>query len=139
MDVVISQEALLHVPDKPGTLKEACRILRPGGRLVFTDWVAHRPLSDADKALMWDGMAVTDLHDLSAYTRLVGEAGFITSPAEDLTGEWGEILKARLAMYQNLRKETQAAGTPAGHDAFYESYVRFVELVNGAILGGGRF
>ncbi len=139
VDVVISQEALLHVPDKPRTLKEAWRILRPGGRLVFTDWVAHRPLSDADKALMWSGMAVTDLHDLSAYTRLVGEAGFIAGPAEDLTREWGEILTHRLAMYQGLRKETQAAGTPSGHDAFYESYVRFVELVNAAVLGGGRF
>jgi hypothetical protein len=88
---------------------------------------------------MWDGMAVTDLHDLSVYTRLVGEAGFIAAQAEDLTREWGEILTHRLAMYQSLRKETQAAGTPAGHDAFYESYVRFVELVNAAVLGGGRF
>jgi ubiquinone/menaquinone biosynthesis C-methylase UbiE len=139
VDVVISQEALLHVPDKPRTLNEAWRILKPGGRLAFTDWVAHRPLVDADKALMWDGMAVTELYDLSAYTQLVGEAGFIAAPAEDLTREWGEILKARLAMYQSLRKETQAAGTPAGHDAFYESYVRFVELVNAAVLGGGRF
>jgi sarcosine/dimethylglycine N-methyltransferase len=138
VDVVISQEALLHVPDKPRALKEAWRILRPGGRLVFTDWVAHRPLSDTDKALMWDGMAVTGLYDLPTYTRLVEAAGFITSPAEDLTSEWGQILKDRLAMYQRLRKETQAAGTPAGHDGFYESYVRFVELVNGAILGGGR-
>jgi len=37
------------------------------------------------------------------------------------------------------REEAHAAGTPAGHDAFYESYVRFVDLVNDAALGGGRF
>jgi ubiquinone/menaquinone biosynthesis C-methylase UbiE len=139
VDVVVSQEALLHVPDKRLTLKEAYRILKPGGRLVFTDWVAHRPLSEADKALMWDGMAVTGLYDLPAYAELVGQAGFIVSPAEDLTCEWGEILTHRLAMYRKLREETLAAGTPAGHDAFYESYVRFVDLVNGAGLGGGRF
>jgi hypothetical protein len=42
-------------------------------------------------------------------------------------------------MYRRLREETLAAGTPAGHDAFYESYVRFVDLVNAAALGGGRF
>jgi len=139
VDVVVSQEALLHVPDKPRTLKEAYRVLKPGGRLVFTDWVAHRPLSDADKALMWDGMAVTGLYDLPAYAELVGQAGFIVSPAEDLTHEWGEVLTHRLAMYRKLREETLAAGTPAGHDAFYESYVRFVDLVNEAGLGGGRF
>jgi ubiquinone/menaquinone biosynthesis C-methylase UbiE len=139
VDVVVSQEALLHVPDKTRALKEAHRILKPGGRLVFTDWVAHRPLSDADKALMWDGMAVTGLYSLSSYAELVGQAGFAVSAVEDLTREWGEILAHRLAMYRKLREETQAAGTPTGHDAFYESYVRFVDLVNEAGLGGGRF
>jgi SAM-dependent methyltransferase len=139
VDVVVSQEALLHVPDKPRALKEAYRILKPGGRLVFTDWVAHRPLSAADKTLMWDGMAVTDLYDLPTYAALVDGAGFTLSSAEDLTREWGEILTHRLAMYRKLREETLAAGTPAGHDAFYESYVRFVDLVNEASLGGGRF
>lgn len=39
-------------------------------------------------------------------------------------------------MYIKLREETQQAGTPAGHDAFYESYVRFADLVNEAVLGG---
>src|SRR5262249_17557793 len=48
-DVVVSQEALLHVPDKERALAEAFRILKSGGRLAFTDWVAHRPLSGADK------------------------------------------------------------------------------------------
>jgi sarcosine/dimethylglycine N-methyltransferase len=42
-------------------------------------------------------------------------------------------------MYIKLRGETQAAGTASGHDAFYESYVRFVDLVSQAALGGGRF
>ena len=42
-------------------------------------------------------------------------------------------------MYRKLRGEAEAAGTPAGHDAFYRSYVRLVELVQAAALGGGRF
>lgn len=138
-DVVISQEALLHVPDKTRALAEAYRVLKPGGRLVFTDWVAHRPLSAADKDLMWQGMAVTDLYDLPTYAGLVRAAGFDVRPAEDLTRDWAGILKKRLAMYRKLREETQQIGAPAGHDAFYESYVRLVALVNEATLGGGRF
>jgi sarcosine/dimethylglycine N-methyltransferase len=139
VDVVVSQEALLHVPDKERALAEAYRILKPGGRVAFTDWVAHRPLSGADKELMWQGMAVADLYNLRAYADLTRGAGFTVNSVEDLTADWGIILKQRLAMYRKLREETQAAGTPAGHDAFYESYVRFVDLVSDAALGGGRF
>jgi sarcosine/dimethylglycine N-methyltransferase len=139
IDVVVSQEALLHVPDKRRALAEAFRILKPGGRIAFTDWVAHRPLSAADRELMWQGMAVTELYTLPAYTNLVRDAGFTVTSVEDLTSDWGAILTERLAMYRKLREETRAAGTPAGHDAFYESYVRFVDLVNATQLGGGRF
>ena len=139
VDVVVSQEALLHVPDKKRTLAEALRILKPGGRIAFTDWVAHRPLSEADKKLMWQGMAVADLYNSQTYTELIKKVGFTVTSVEDLTADWGIILKQRLAMYKKLREEAQQAGTPAGHDAFYESYVRFVDLVNEALLGGGRF
>jgi ubiquinone/menaquinone biosynthesis C-methylase UbiE len=139
VDVVISQEALLHVPDKERALAEAYRILKPGGRIAFTDWVAHQQLSGVDKQLMWQGMAVADLYNLQTYADLIRRAGFTVDSVEDLTVDWGVILKQRLAMYRKLREEAQAAGTPAGHDAFYESYVRFVDLVNDTVLGGGRF
>ena len=139
VDVVVSQEALLHVPDKERTLSEAFRILKPGGRIAFTDWVAHRPLSDADKELMWQGMAVAELYNTQTYAELIKKVGFTVNSIEDLTADWAVILKQRLAMYIKLREETQQAGSPAGHDAFYESYVRFVDLVNESVLGGGRF
>jgi len=139
VDVVISQEALLHVPDKERALSEAYRILKPGGQIALTDWVAHSPLSDADRELMWQGMAVADLYSLQTYADLIRRAGFGINSVEDLTPDWGVILKQRLAMYKKLREEAQAAGTPAGHDAFYESYIRLVDLVNKAALGGGRF
>jgi sarcosine/dimethylglycine N-methyltransferase len=139
MDAVVSQEAFLHVPDKARALAEAYRILKPGGRLAFTDWIAHRPLSAADAELMWQGMAVTHLYDLPAYHELIEQAGFDVISVDDLTADWADILKGRLAMYIKLRGETQAAGTASGHDAFYESYVRFVDLVSQAALGGGQF
>ncbi len=139
MDAVISQEAFLHVPNLGRALAEAFRILRTGGRLAFTNWVAERPLSEADTELMWQGMAVAPLYSFQEQRTLLERTGFDVVSVEDLTAEWGTLLEQRLAMYRKLRREAEAAGTPAGHDAFYRSYVRLVELVKLAALGGGRF
>ena len=139
MDAVVSQEAFLHVPDKAQVLREAFRILAPGGRLAFTDWVVHRPLSAEDAALMWEGIAAQTLQTLAKYRSLIEAAGFRLIAVDDLTAEWGVILAERLAMYRKLRAEAQAAGTPSGHDAFHRAYVRFVELMQEKTLGGARF
>jgi sarcosine/dimethylglycine N-methyltransferase len=87
---------------------------------------------------MWEGMAIQTLRSIADYRRLVEGTGLTVLSVTDLTDEWGPILKDRLAMYQRLREEARQAGTPLGHDAFHESYVRFVDLVQQRLLGGLR-
>jgi sarcosine/dimethylglycine N-methyltransferase len=139
MDAVVSQEALLHVPDKGRALAEAFRILKPGGRFAFTDWTPDAPLGAADADLLWRGMAAQSLQSVSGYRALLERAGFRVVAVDDLTHAWGMILAERLAMYRKLREDAALAGTPPGHDAFHESYVRFVALVQSGELGGARF
>ena len=67
MDAVIGQEAWLHIPDRRRMLDEAYRVLRRGGRLAFTDWVAHEPLAAADANLLWEGQAVQPLESALSY------------------------------------------------------------------------
>jgi cyclopropane fatty-acyl-phospholipid synthase-like methyltransferase len=138
MDAVVSQESFCHVPDPAKALSEAFRILRKDGRLAFTDWIANEPLSTDDSQLMWDGMSIQPLRSIPDYRKLVEGAGFKINSVTDLTGEWGPILKERLAMYQRLREEARQAGTPMGHDAFHKSYIRFVELIQQRKMGGVR-
>ncbi|MCB1492702.1 MAG: methyltransferase domain-containing protein [Rhodobiaceae bacterium] len=137
-DVVVSQEAFLHIPDKGEALRQAFRVLRPGGRLAFTDWVMHVPLSADEAEDMWNGIAAQTLQTVEGYRALLGEAGFTGIAFEDLTGEWGRVLAERLEMFRALRAETLKAGTPSGEDSFYDSYVRLVGHVQARKLGGAR-
>jgi cyclopropane fatty-acyl-phospholipid synthase-like methyltransferase len=138
MDAVVSQEAFCHVPELRKALTEAARVLRKDGRLAFTDWIANESLAVDDTHLMWDGMAIQPLRSIPNYSDLVESSGLRVLAATDLTDQWGPILKDRLTMYQRLREEAREAGTPMGHDAFHQSYIRFVELVQQRKLGGVR-
>src|SRR6059036_1167671 len=75
-DVCLSQEALLHIADKPAVLRECHRVLAPGGRLAFTDWVARPGLGDRERERLWEWMAATTLQTLESYRVLIGRAGF---------------------------------------------------------------
>ncbi|MGI9414858.1 MAG: class I SAM-dependent methyltransferase [Hyphomicrobiales bacterium] len=138
-DAVVSQEALLHVPDKAGALAEARRVLKPGGRLAFTDWIVHAPLDQSDAELLWQGLAAQTLQSIPGYQALIAQSGLVPDCTQDLTEVWAVILERRFEMYKALRRKTSGAGLPEGEDAFYRAYVRLVDLVKSGALGGGRF
>jgi len=138
MDAVVSQEAFLHLPDKASVLREARRILRPGGRLAFTDLFRHAPLAATDADLLWEGMAIQPVETLDGYRALLAAAGFTIVRLEDLTEDLRPVLRQRFAMYQVMRGEAEVAGTPTGSEAFHRSYARYAELFEARQLGGLR-
>jgi len=138
-DACVSQEALLHVADKAAVLTEARRVLVPGGRIAFTDWIAHPGLGDLERARLEEWMAAVTLQSLAGYRTLVRRAGFRSIESEDLTAEWRGILKERLVMYRALREDTVRRLGEARYREYDQLYAFFVELVDAGKLGGGRF
>src|SRR3989449_7263236 len=87
-DACVSQEALLHVADKAAVLTEARRVLVAGGRLAFSDWIAHPGLGDVERSRLEDWVAAVTLQSLDGYRALLGRVGFRGVEAEDLIDEW---------------------------------------------------
>ncbi len=138
-DAVLSQEALLHLADKGKALGEAFRVLKPGGRLAFTDWIAGAGLSAADRELMWKGVAAQSIQTIKQYLALLLAAGFAEVRVVNLSAFWLPILRERLAMYRRLREETCIRTGIDSHAEYCAFYAAFVTLVEKGALGGARF
>ena len=89
VDVVLLMLVLHHVPDLRSVFSEIARSLRPGGRMVLLDMVAHDRL---------------DWRHTMGHVHL----GFGRKELSELAGEAG----LRLSSYRALRPDPEASGPP---------------------------
>jgi arsenite methyltransferase len=77
VDVIISNCVINLSADKGRVLREAFRVLKPGGRFAVSDVVVRGDLPDAVRKSMelWVGCVAGALHE-DEYTRLLKQAGF---------------------------------------------------------------
>jgi SAM-dependent methyltransferase len=136
---VVSQEGLLHVPDKATTLAECRRVLLPGGRIAFSDWIATARLGDGERRRLDEWMAAVTLQSMESYRALLAGAGFVAIGAEDLSSDWMVILRKRLEMFRGLKADTVSRLGQARYDEYDQLYAFFVGLVEAGKLGGARF
>lgn len=138
-DGAFAQEAFLHVPNKPALLAGAFRALKPGGWMVFTDWLASERLTAEDRAQLREGISAMDIATEQEYRTYLEAAGFVAVVCEDVSAWWRDILKERLVMYRSLEEETVRLFGRERHDAYIRAYTFFVDVIDNGRLGGGRF
>lgn len=138
-DVVISQEAFAHVPDKPRLIGECARVVRPGGRIAFTDICRSPKLDDATRTRLTEGMTFLELESIDGYCSLLEANRCRLVEVEDLGGFWTEVLRQRLAMYRSLEDTTVARFGADHFRRWDETYAFFVDLFATGDLTGGRF
>ena len=85
-DYYWSQEAFLHAADKRRVLAEAHRVLKPGGRLVFTDLLVRGFTPEADRERIYERVKSPDMWDTVDYTGALEAAGFTLERHDD----WSE-------------------------------------------------
>jgi ubiquinone/menaquinone biosynthesis C-methylase UbiE len=87
VDVVISNCVINLADDKGSVIREAFRVLRPGGRLAVSDMVEIRPLPAAVKEdLEARAGCIAGTIPIADYRQLLADAGF-ESPDIEITGE----------------------------------------------------
>jgi ubiquinone/menaquinone biosynthesis C-methylase UbiE len=134
--LAIAQEAFAHIPDKPRLVAECARVLRPGGRLVFSDILHRGNLSPQDAQRLFDGMAFSQIATLDGYAQQLRACGMEVVRTVDLTGEWTRVLVERHAMYRSLEPQTVARLGREHFERYDRAYAHFVGLYQSGVLAG---
>ena len=92
-DAVFSNDAMCHIPDRKCTLKEWCRVLRPDGRILFTDaMIVTGPITN-EQLLTRSSIGLYVFLPPGENERLIREAEFELITSVDLTANMAAISK----------------------------------------------
>ena len=114
-DLVWSQDAILHAPDRSAVLDEVARVLKPGGNFIFTDPMQADGVANRDALQpIYDRLHLPDLASPDFYRVALSRRGFVEVGVEDLTGHM-RTHYARIGEELDARRDELAAG-----DAFID-------------------
>ncbi|XP_074583787.1 phosphoethanolamine N-methyltransferase 2-like isoform X1 [Curcuma longa] len=103
-DVIYSRDTILHIQDKASLFKSFFKWLKPGGKVLISDY-CKKSGTPSEDFLAYIKQRGYDLHDIEAYGKMLQDAGFHEVIADDRTNQFLEVLQREL---DAVEKEKEA-------------------------------
>ncbi|CAK0779821.1 hypothetical protein CVIRNUC_004862 [Coccomyxa viridis] len=137
-DVVYSRDTILHIHDKPALFKRFLKVLKPGGRLLISDY-CKAPGQPSEDFAVYIKQRGYDLHSVEEYGRMLQGAGFAGVKAEDRTWQFKASLKRELKTAQEGRAAFVSDFSEKHYDAIIGGWQDKLERVAGGAQKWGLF
>ncbi|KAM8939260.1 uncharacterized protein RCH25_052842 [Pelodytes ibericus] len=103
-DVVYSRDTILHINDKGALFRKFFSWLKPGGKLLITDYCCgDRPWSPVFQEYVKQRGYI--LYTPQEYGQFLEKVGFVNVEAEDRTDQFVEVLNKELKRTQEFKQE----------------------------------
>src|SRR5262249_52245947 len=124
-DAILCIDAIHHLRDRPCVLGEWTRVLRPSGRLLYTDPIVVTGILDSEEFALRTSIGYLQLVPPEENERLLADAGLTVVDVEDTTGHLAQIAGRR----RDARAERAQALRQIEGDAAFEGRQRFFDVV----------
>ncbi|XP_062521240.1 uncharacterized protein LOC134196183 [Corticium candelabrum] len=125
-DVVYTRDTLLHIADKPTLFKKFLSWLKPGGRLLITDYCCGTDPWTPDFAEYVKHRGY-HLLDVRSYGKIIEEAGFTKVVAEDKTSMFVSVLTEELTKFRKEKDSFIKEFTAEDYDAIVSGWAAKLE------------
>ena len=138
-DVVWTQESLLHAEDRSQVLREAARILRPGGKLLLTDILQLDVMQAEEQRLIYKRVSLKSLESFESYRELIDGVGLQLLETVDLSRYVGPYYADLAANLLHHRDELVRAIDPEYVEYTIGAMRRWADAAYAGKLGLGMF
>ena len=138
-DMVWGQDAWCHVPNRSAVFGECARVLKPGGTIVFADWLLTGPEDETYRRDVLPAMACPSYETLSGYRGYLERHGFIDIRTEDMSADYESHYKLAMTRLEQAKDWIIERYSTKVYAIVLEKNGFALEAFKKGQLGGGNF
>lgn len=125
-DAVVSNDAMCHIRDRLGVLRDWHRVLKPGGRALFTDAMVLTGVVSHEELAIRSSIGFYLFLPPGENERLLESAGFAVREVRDVTANAEEVARR----WHDARERQRAVLVSREGDVNFEGLQRFLMCVH---------